>query len=294
MRWILAALVIAVCVALSVVWQQSQQIANLRQKLEAQTTAADQLETKLTTALRSKLPAASEAASQTRHAIDADESARKRAAQDREIASIQERLMRDPTYAAWERVQARGNILRSFGDWLPFLHLPPDQLSRLKNLLVEKSLRMMDARSISASAGFSQEAIKAAVADAESNANLEIKTLLGSENATRFEQLQGATAYRENVKTLGALLADQGTPLTMEQEIGLAEAYFQGFGETVPLPFGATLSREEKRRAVFYKQAATVLSAEQLEFVKNHTEQGKQAEDTFYRVTGDMPPTSKQ
>jgi hypothetical protein len=132
-----------------------------------------------------------------------------------------------PEFAAVWEAQQRRNMLRQFGPALAKLNLPPDQLAKLKDLLVERDMSSRDAQQSAEAAGLKQgsQGWRDAMAQAAAVAEQDITNLMGT-NGTQFvRRLQAQANFQTQVEyNYSPDFADAGAPLSPEQANGLAQA----------------------------------------------------------------------
>ena len=136
-------------------------------------------------------------------------------------------IMKDhPEYAALYAKQIRRQIDRMYGDTLNTLNLPPQQLSQLKDLLVERQMSFMDAMRLTGAAGLKQgspewqEAIKQASQDVDQ----QISAILGDSGNSKLMQMQARAGIQSQITyTYAPDFADANIPLSAEQSRNLAQ-----------------------------------------------------------------------
>jgi hypothetical protein len=188
-------------------------------------------------------------------------------------------VIRDhPEYSAIMARQTRRNVLRQYGAGLASLNLPPDQISKLKDLLVERDLSATDAQQAAAAAGLERgspawrDAIKQAATDVEH----EMTALLGTDASLVMTKLQSDTIIQNQVQSTYVLdFADAGVALNPDQARSLAQAMANSsFGgkdlSTRPAGYNQTdsltgLSPHDQRTL---DAAAQALAPAQLEVLK--------------------------
>jgi hypothetical protein len=137
-------------------------------------------------------------------------------------------MRKDPAYAAlWHKQQLR-NVQREYGEAIAALKLPPDQVAKLRELLVGREEARADAREAGQAAGLTARDLNLATTQAAGAVNDEIKGVIG---ADAFQQLQTAPqtgGFKLMIENTVAIdLNGAGTPLTPDQESELVAAYAQ-------------------------------------------------------------------
>jgi hypothetical protein len=137
-------------------------------------------------------------------------------------------MRKDPAYAAIWRKQQLRSVQRQYGDALAALKLPPDQLAKLKDLLVARIDANLDASEAAQDEGLSGREVGLAIRDSISAVNDEIKGLIGDDAFSRLQttpQTSMAKTMLEN--TVAVDLEGAGVPLTPDQLTSLAAIYNQ-------------------------------------------------------------------
>lgn len=143
------------------------------------------------------------------------------------IVHISDIVKDHPEYAALYEKQLRRNIDRMYGNGLNSLDLTPDQLSQLKNLLVERQMGNTDAQQAAEAAGLVQgsPAWQTAMTQASQDVSGQIQALLGANADATLAQLQARMNIQNQVQNNYAPdFSDAGQPLTPEQASGLIQA----------------------------------------------------------------------
>jgi len=132
-----------------------------------------------------------------------------------------------PEFAALWAAQQRRNVLRQYGPALAALNLPSDQLAKLKDLLVERSLSEQDAQQAAEAAGLKQgtAAWRAALQQAEAPVDQEMGALVGTDGAQFAARLQNQGSAQNQVQfTYGPDFDQAGASLNSDQAHVLALA----------------------------------------------------------------------
>ncbi len=132
-----------------------------------------------------------------------------------------------PEFAAVWAAQQRRNVFRQFGPALAKLNLPPEQLARLKDLLVEREMSSRDAQQSAEAAGLKQgsQGWRDATAQAAAAAEQDITALMGMDGTQFVRRLQAQANFQNQVEyTYAPDFADGGAALNPEQAHGLAQA----------------------------------------------------------------------
>jgi hypothetical protein len=137
-------------------------------------------------------------------------------------------MRKDPAYAAIWRKQQLRNIQRQYGDAFAALKLPPDQLAKLKDLLVTRNDANLDASEAAQEAGLAGRDVSLAIRNATNAVNDEIKALIGDDSFSQLQttpQTSMAKTMLEN--TVAVDLEGAGQPLSPDQLASLAASYNQ-------------------------------------------------------------------
>ena len=132
-----------------------------------------------------------------------------------------------PEYAAILAKQTRRNMLRQYGPALDALNLPPDQLAKLKDLLVERTLSSQDANQAARAAGLEpgSQAWSAAMKAATEPVEKEIGAVLGTDSGPFMRKLQTEAGITSQMRyTYVPDFEAAGMALTPEQTNGLQQA----------------------------------------------------------------------
>jgi hypothetical protein len=196
-------------------------------------------------------------------------------------------IMKDhPEYEALYAKNMRRNIDRMYGNNLGSLNLSPDQLSQLKNLLVERQMSSMDAMSAAQAAGLTPGTpeYREAMQDASQNVEQQLTALLGSNADATLRQLQVRGNMESQVEFNYAVdFTDAGSPLNPAQSTALvqalADANYGGKDEsTRPANYNVVdpatgLSPHDQR---IISNAAQVLSPAQVQVLTTHQVENEQ------------------
>jgi hypothetical protein len=132
-----------------------------------------------------------------------------------------------PEYAAIYAKEMRRNVLRQYGVALNTIGLSPDQISKMKDLLVERSMSMMDAQQAAEAAGLEQgsKAWNEAMQQANQAVEQDMAAALGSDAASLMNRLQTSASAHNQVQANAAVdFMDAGMPLSPVQSEALAQA----------------------------------------------------------------------
>jgi len=131
----------------------------------------------------------------------------------------------------------RRNLVRMYGDGLNQLVLPPGQLAKLKDLLVEQQMSSLDAQQAAEAAGLARgsSAWQAAMRQASQDVQQDITALLGPDGQKTLQQLGSQNGYRNQIQNSFAPdFTDAGVPLSSDQSDRLAQAMAGPTGRTPP------------------------------------------------------------
>ena len=233
--------------------------------------AADQAAGKRLAELRRQL--ASVQADQLQAEKLAAQAAQPRAASGERLTIHASDVVKDhPEYAAIMAREQRRDIMRQYGAGFDSLHLRPDQLARLKDLLVERNLTSTDAQQGAKAAGLEQNtpAYWAAIKQATDTVDQELTSVLGTNCTSALQKLQMTANAQRQIQYYASDFEQAGAPLTPEQSSALAQAFMGarngpakvGFYEADP---ATGLSPSDNR---MMETAAPALSPAQLQVMK--------------------------
>jgi hypothetical protein len=132
-----------------------------------------------------------------------------------------------PEYAALFAKEMRRNVLRQYGDALNTAGLSPEQIAKMKNLLVERAMSAMDAQQAAEAAGLEQgtPAWRDAMRQASQAVEQDIAATLGSDATAIMNRLQTSVGAHNGVQNgVAPDMVDAGVPLTPAQSDALAQA----------------------------------------------------------------------
>jgi hypothetical protein len=132
-----------------------------------------------------------------------------------------------PEYAAIMTAQARRGVILRFGPALAALNLPPEQLAKLKDLLVERSQSETDAQQAARAAGLKDgtPAWRAAVNEAAAPVEQEMTAIVGTDGTQFARQLQNESSAQSQIQyTYKPDFDEAGASLNPDQSQGLALA----------------------------------------------------------------------
>jgi hypothetical protein len=137
-------------------------------------------------------------------------------------------MFRNPTTKVlWRKLERRGNMY-IYGDLLPMMGLPPDQLSKLLDLMVEQTESGLDANEASKLNNLSDADAAKARQAAENVVAEQIKELIGPNNAAMLQlatSSPGPTAPASVYSEIGVDLSLAGIPLSPGQFDAAAQIY---------------------------------------------------------------------
>jgi len=275
---LLAAVLLLGCVALGYqVLRQRTEIVRVDLDLKVEDQAAQKrnagLERQLAAALEAQLRAEKQAAQ------PAQNSAKSPASDGAvKVVHISDIIKEHPEYAEIQARQARRGIYQQYGAGFDSLNLQPAQVTKLKDLLVERNQTAADARQAAIAAGLEQgtPAYWAAIKQATDAVDQEMTTALGTDGGAIVQKLQAASGARNQIMYNYAPDFDEaGASLTTDQNRGLEQAISasrkldgiaasarQGYFQSDP---ATGLSPSDNR---LIEAAAQVLSPAQLQILK--------------------------
>jgi hypothetical protein len=144
----------------------------------------------------------------------------------RRIVHISDIVKDHPEYEGLYAKQLHRNIDRMYGN-LASLNLSPDQITQLKNLLVERQMASMDAQSAAEAAGLQQNSPewREAMKQASQGVEPQLIALLGPNADSTLTQLQVRGGMQTQVEfNYAPDFAEAGAPLTADQTTALVQA----------------------------------------------------------------------
>jgi len=197
----------------------------------------------------------------------------------RRVIHISDMVRDHPEYAAIAARDQRRDMLRQYGVGLAGLNLPPDQLAKLKDLLVERTASANDAQQAAEAAGLERgsPAWREALKQASDAMDQEITTALGTDSGPVLQKLQQSSSAHSQIQyNYAPDFVDGNVPLSAEQS--------QGFEQVVAGYYAGQPNVPAARQADYYQAdpttglspndnrlleaAAQVLSPEQLQILK--------------------------
>jgi len=160
----------------------------------------------------------------------------------RKPGQISDILKEHPELGTLYAKEIRRTLYTIYGKGLETLNLPPDQLSKLKDLLVERQMSVVDAVQVALGEGLAPGTLAwaEAIKQANQTGGAAIAAVLGPNAEATLTQLQSQTAelqtqayLQTRVASISSEFADVGAPLSADQSSGLTQAmldniYWQG------------------------------------------------------------------
>jgi hypothetical protein len=137
-------------------------------------------------------------------------------------------MFRTPAYKPLWRKRERRAVMHAWGGIILSMKLPPEQVSKLLDLMVEQAESAWDANEASQLANLPNDQAEKARHAAENVVNDEIKALVGQSNADLLqmaESFPGPHAPWVVQSTIGLDLALAGAPLSPEQFSVMVHSY---------------------------------------------------------------------
>jgi len=130
-------------------------------------------------------------------------------------------MMDKPEIQKLMAIQQKASLDGRYAALFKSLNLTPEQLDKFKNLLVEKQTALTDALAAARAQGINPrtdpEDFQKLVADAQTEADNNIKSTLGDAGYAQYQQYQQTLPQRNVVNQLGQSLSYTNTPLTADQ-----------------------------------------------------------------------------
>lgn len=148
-------------------------------------------------------------------------------------------LSKDPDYAEYRRLSDERLVDTTYPD-LDAFKLSPDQLVKLRELLIERFRSAQDARQTALAKGITDPRLLGmAVAEAQSDVDSDITGIVGADGAAQLEQMRTLSNTRLQIETaVGRDMELSGVGLNAAQFESLATSVSRALA--APLPPGAT------------------------------------------------------
>lgn len=203
-------------------------------------------------------------------------------------------VVRDyPEYADLRKKERRRNALRQYHQGMIALNLPAEQLARLKELIVEKSMSLSDAQEAAKEAGFGPGRPETAKAMSEVAKVMDeaIVSLIGKESFEKLEALRGHGNH-SNAQSHELDMWDAGVPLSAEQSQSLAFRLRSVVAPKNRPPGYYTVDPKTHLSPAdyeFFKQAALMLSPTQLQILETTRREDNQRQAIIRHYRTDAP-----
>ncbi len=271
-NYVIIVLAAATLTASSIAWNQSRQLSALNEELLQNSADAVALQPRpaqasATFTTPSETTNGSAAASSDREVEPAtsDEPAatpRQRGGRPNFAA-----LMSNPEFAQAMSVQHRAALDARYADLFKRLNLPPAQLEKLKDLLVERQTARMDVMVAVRESGLNprenRDELRKLTEDAQAEVDSNIRATLGDNVFNQFQTFETTQPQRALVKVLNDRLSYSSTPLNTNQSDFLVNA------------LAATATDNESKSStrpfisdMVIQQAQSVLAPDQVEALK--------------------------
>jgi hypothetical protein len=176
-------------------------------------------------------------------------------------------LEKQPGFAQLRQLQGMRQIYRQYGD-LKSLNLPPEQLDKLRQLLLEKNQAPQDAREAALQAGIAPNspAMMKATSDAMQAVDTDIKALVSPDQYAALHNLQTQAGFRSNIEyQIAPDLNAAGLPLTPAQMCALAQVQQDAQQAALQAARGGSkVDIQQQINQAMADQASKILSADQL------------------------------
>ena len=130
-------------------------------------------------------------------------------------------LMAKPEVQAMLSVQQKANLEAQYAALFKNLNLPPEQIERLKNLLLDRRTTVQDVFAAAREQGINPrsdpEAFRKLIADAQNDVNNNIKAALGDAGFAQLQQFEQTQPQRTLVNDLSQRLSYSDMPLSPAQ-----------------------------------------------------------------------------
>jgi hypothetical protein len=189
-------------------------------------------------------------------------------------------------------VQQRGALDARYSALFRMLNLPPEQLAKFKDLLVEKRTAVADVMAAARSQGLTgrenRDELRQLVNDTQAEIDANIRAAIGETAFTQYQNFEQTQPQRAVVSQLEQRLSYSGTPLTPQQSEQLVNVLAANAGDArqrVNIPpvraaaSGAVFTTPATLNDQALAQSATVLNPTQLQALQQlQQEQQAQAQ----------------
>lgn len=144
-----------------------------------------------------------------------------------QVTQLSDIIKDHPEYAELHAKDVRHRIIFQYGASLAALNLPPDQLAKVKSLLVERQLSATDAMEAARANGLVQGSPewRTAVQQATAGTVQELDSILQTSANTSLSEFELVNNTRQSSGiNLGTEMTDAGLPLTDVQALAIAKA----------------------------------------------------------------------
>lgn len=181
-------------------------------------------------------------------------------------------LLSNPEFAQAMAVRQRASLDRRYAGLFAQLNLPPAELEKLKDLLVDRSAAPMDVRAAAQGQDLSRDQLSQLTQEAREEVEQSIQALLGDAQYEQYQSYVSSGPQRQLVEQVGARFS-YIEPMSAEQSNALTQALVAS---------GGTRITDE-----VISQMRGVMSPAQMESLRQMQSE-QQASDTMRRVADEL------
>lgn len=212
--------VATVCTGL-VAWQQNRRLTALQEDLLKASAAAKAVKPKPAPVAAAFTAPAKAATTEVEPAAPSDEPSERTRQRNNNNRPNFAALMANPEFAKAMSVQQRAALDARYASLFKQLNLPPEQLEKLKNLLVERQTARMDVMNAARENGLNprdnREEMRKLTDEAQAEVDASIKAALGETVYNKYQNYEATQPQRALVGQLDQRLSYSSTPLTSTQ-----------------------------------------------------------------------------
>ena len=230
-NYLIILLAVATACASGIAWSQARRLTALQDELlktAAAATAVKHRPAPVAAEFTRPAPAATPAATAEVEPAAAEEPAAQRPRGNNNNRPNFAALMNNPEFARAMTLQQRAALDSRYAALFKQLKLPPEQLEKLKSLLVERQNARMDVMLAARENGMnpreSRDELRKLTDEAQAEVDANIKASLGESVYNQYQNYENTQSQRSLVSQLDQRLAYSSTPLSEHQSAFLVKA----------------------------------------------------------------------
>ena len=275
-NYLIIVLAAIACTTSSIAWNQSRRVADLQADMAKASAAAAAVTPKpapVAASFTAPAPAEKPTPAQVEPVAPVDEAANAAGQRGGNRANFAA-LMANPEFAKAMSVQQRAALDARYAGLFKKLNLPPAELEKLKDLLVERQSARMDVMMAAREGGINtrenRDEIRKLTEEAQAEVDANIQSALGDARYNQYKTFEATQPQRSLVSQLDQRLSYSSTPLNSTQSDFLINALAASNTPTTdqdPGNWGGGGNRAAISDAVI-QQAQSILSPDQLAALK--------------------------